>query len=208
MSDLERELREFNKILKESWFSIKYAFFFFCEIFKQILYLVLLTVLVIVFLNMIYSFSENIAGDTKKIDLVKYNPIIILSATFCLLVIEYRKLFEGDEESKEKRKHLKKSAELFFTSTVFFLSTYIISLIYIYEDIHPYGISITADWLDGLFSFMALVALMVAFYNFFHGLYYLITKIIPSYESSSDKEEVSIVERIKIILERIEKRAE
>ena len=170
---------------------------------KLILKAVIGFILIIILLALVFSFLQNIIGTEPIIDLTKYHVIIIVTATLCLLVIEFTILVKDDNKmTSEKRDYLRQSAEMLFGSTIYFFVIFIFSLIHtitanINYTLFKLVINITKITQDKIVDGAIILLGLFAVSNLFRALYYLMTKIGTIYEFPEEKDGLTFWERVK-----------
>ena len=116
--------------------------------------LFILVVVVLVF--------EPLFNEKGNIDIGKFVPLIIMSSTMSFLTMEFKKMVKG-EFAKEKEEVLRKSAEMFFISTILFVLIYFISLFSIFRNQIPF----IGDFVGLAILFLGSLALWIVLLSLF-----------------------------------------
>ena len=117
-------------------------------------------------------FFEPLLNKEGQIDLQKFAPLIIICSTMSFLTMEFKKMVKRDF-TKEKKEMLRKSAEMFFISTILFVLIYFVSLFNILRDQFPFignFVGLVILVLGSLALLIMLIALLRLLIEIFPGL--------------------------------------
>ena len=163
---------------------------------KTIVPFIFLGIVVVAFLK--YLFTEGLGFDINK-----FNIITIVTATLCLLVIEFLKLVKDEEKLKEEKlNYLRQSAEMLFGATIYFCSMYILNLVRnLNKDfsitILNHVFNFYKQTQDDLIIILVIIMAFVASFFLIYSLFILLTKVGTIYELPEEEGELGLFQRIR-----------
>ncbi len=163
---------------------------------KTIVPFIFLGIVVIAFLK--YLFTEG-----RGFDINKFNIITIITATLCLLTIEFLRLVKDEKKLEKKKLHyLRQSAEMLFGATIYFCSMYILNLVRnLNKDfsitILNHVFNFYKQTQDNLIIILVIIMALVASFFLIYSLFILLTKVGTIYELPEEEEELELFQRIR-----------